>query len=333
MSWFYEALVRAEKERPKSGNGTRARTPSRDGESFLAPIESLPSIAAGSSPSKPEVPSSGSLSTIENLSTPALPRPDIHSEAGKSPNGFRRLVLPFREESRLVFQTDPHGVPAEQFRLLRRTLRHAFAAGGVLMITSPGEGDGKTLTSLNLSACLGSLGDATLLVEADVRRPTVRNIWGGAIKPPGIEDAWAGKVEPRQAIHLIEELSLHVALVAKIPENPSRLVNASGVKQFLVWARENFRWVVLDAPPVLPAADVAELLPLVDAALLVIRAQSTPRELTRRAFEMLGTHLHGVIFNAATVDSNPYYGYLGPHQGADTKKASPVRTATGSKGK
>ena len=279
MSWFYEALLRAEKERPKS-------------------IESLPSIAAEGSQSKPEVPSSESFS-------------GIHGEAGKSPNGFRHLTLPRSEACRLVFQTDPHGVPAEQFRLLRQTLRQEFPAGAVLMITSPGAGDGKTLTSLNLSACLASSCDATLLVEADVRRPTARNIWGGAIEPPGIEDAWAGKVEPRKTIHLIDELSLHTALVARIPDNPSQLINGSGVKQFLAWARENFRWVVIDAPPVLPAADVAELLPLADGALLVIRAQRTPRELSRRAFEMLGARLHGVIFNAATVDSNPYYGYLG----------------------
>jgi hypothetical protein len=52
------------------------------------------------------------------------------------------------------------------------------------------------------------------------------------------------------------------------------------------------------------------LLPFVDAVLLVVRAQSTPRELSKRAFEMLGKRLHGVIFNEATIDSNPYYGYL-----------------------
>jgi Mrp family chromosome partitioning ATPase len=325
MSWFYEALLRAEKERPKSGNGTRARMPGQDGESFLAPIESLPSIAAGGFPSKPEIPSSEPLPTVENPATPrpVLSRPDIRGEAGSSSNGFRHLTLPLSEESRLVFQTDPGGMPAEQFRLLRRTLRQGFAAGAVLMITSPGAGDGKTLTCLNLSACLASSGDTTLLVEADIRRPTLRNICGDAIESPGIEDAWAGKAEPRQAIHLIEELSLHMALVAKVPDNPSRLINGPGVRQFIAWARENFHWVVMDCPPALPTADVAGLLPLADAALLVIRAQSTPRELSRRAFELLGTRLHGVIFNAATVDSNPYYGYLGPHyQGVGTKKAS-----------
>jgi Mrp family chromosome partitioning ATPase len=78
----------------------------------------------------------------------------------------------------------------------------------------------------------------------------------------------------------------------------------------LTWARENFLWVVLDAPPVLPAADVSELLPFADAALLVIRARNTPRDLSKRAIELLGKHLRGVIFNEVTVDSDPDYRYL-----------------------
>jgi Mrp family chromosome partitioning ATPase len=84
---------------------------------------------------------------------------------------------------------------------------------------------------------------------------------------------------------------------------------------------------VIDAPPVFPAADVAELLPLADGALLVIRAQSTPRELTKRALEMLGTRLHAVIFNAAPVDS-----YLDRHyQKTGTKRASSSQATARSK--
>jgi protein-tyrosine kinase len=339
MSWFYEALQRAEKERPKSKKGTNISAPGQEGESFLAPIESLQSVAAKGSAPMPAMPSSATLSTVEDI--PAHSPESLNrivrsktlplSEGGKSPNGFRHLTLPLREESRLVFQTDPHGVPAEQFRLLRRTLKEEFAAGGVLVITSPGKGDGKTLTSLNLCACLADSRETVLLVEADVRRPAARNILGNAIEPPGIEDAWAEKVEPRKTVHLIEELSLHAALVAKVPDDPSRLINGPGVKKFFAWARENFRWVVIDAPPLFPAADVAELLPLADAALLVIRAESTPRELSRRAFEVLGTRLHGVIFNAAAVDSSFYYSYSdASRQGASIKKAG---LKTGNNGK
>ena len=330
MSWFYEALQRAEKERHRSGNGIRTKTPGRDRESFLAPIQSLPSVAVETTEPKPDGPSE-TLVPVENPPPhPILSGRDIHGEAAKPSNGFRHLTFPASEESRLVFQIDPHGLAAEQFRLLRRTLKQEFPSGAVLLITSPGEGDGKTLTSLNLSACLASSSEAALLVEADFRRPTLEKIWGGAIQPPGIEDAWTGKTEPHKTVHVIDKLSLHAAVVTRIPENPSHLVNAPGARQFIQWARENFHWVVIDSPPVLPAADVSELLPLADAALLVVRAQSTPKELSRRAFEMLGTRLHGVIFNAATVDSNPYYGYLGPrHQGGEAKKANPVQVATG----
>ena len=170
------------------------------------------------------------------------------------------------------------------------------------MITSPGVGDGKTLTSLNLSACLAESGDPTLLVEVDVRRPNVGRVLGCHTEAPGIEDAFAGRVEPGEVVNFIGELSFHAAIVHKISNDPSGLVNGRGVKQFLTWAREHFRWVVLDAAPVLPAENLAELLPLAGAVLLVIRAQRTPRKLSRRAFEVLGNRLHGVIFNDATID-------------------------------
>jgi Mrp family chromosome partitioning ATPase len=303
MSLLYKALLRAQQERPKSAEVSIS---GQDENSFLVAIESLYSSSAKSSKSKPEAPSLAPLSaTSKTFESP---------EGVRLLNGFRRLILPHQEESRLVFRADPHGLAAEQFRLLRRTLRQEFDTGAVLMITSPGVGDGKTLTSLNLSTCLAESGDPTLLVEGDVRRPTAGRVLGCAMEAPGIEDAFAGRVEPGQAVNFIGELSLHAAIVTKIPNDPSHLINGAGVKRFLAWAREHFRWVVLDAAPVLPAADVAELLPFAAAVLLVIRAQSTPRELSRRAFEVLGKRLHGVIFNEATIDSkeNDVYVPLDP---------------------
>jgi len=147
-------------------------------------------------------------------------------------------------------------------------------------------------------------------VETDIRRPAAHKSLGWKVEPPGIEDALAGRVNPAQAIHFVEDLSLYAAMVAKPPDDPSHLLSGVGMKQFVTWAREHFRWIVFDSAPIVPVADVTELLPLADAVLLVIRAQTTPRELTKRAFEMLGKHLHGVIFNEATIDSHPYLGYL-----------------------
>jgi capsular exopolysaccharide synthesis family protein len=225
-------------------------------------------------------------------------------------NGFRHYCPIIREESRLVFHTDPSGLTAEQFRMLRRTIKEDASTGAVLMVTSPGMGDGKTFTSLNLCTCLADSGDPTLLIEMDLRRPTVRTVLGWTSQSPGLEEALAGRVQPKDVVDLVEKLSFHTATVAKVPHDPSHLVHGITTKRFLGWARENFRWVVLDAPPVLPAADVSELQPSTDGVLLVIRAQSTPRELSRRAIEAIGKHLYGVIFNEVTVDFSPYYGQI-----------------------
>jgi capsular exopolysaccharide synthesis family protein len=250
--------------------------------------------------------SQAALSTTE-WSSPKTLEPSRDFE---STNGYRHLTLSANEDSRLVFQTEPNGLAAEQFRLLRRTLAREFESGAVLLITSPAMGDGKTLTSVNLASCLAESGQPTLLVEADIRRPTIRRVLGANVEPPGVEDVLARNVEPRRAVHGIKELNLYAAMVTKIPYNPAQLIGGPGVKQLLAWARENFLWIVLDAPPTLPAADVSELLPFADAALLVVRAQSTPRELAKQSVEILGKQLRGVIFNEVTVDSNPHYRYL-----------------------
>ena len=245
----------------------------------------------------------------------STPLVGMHSSAQSvSGNRFRRLQLSCGQDSRLVFQTDPHGFAAEQFRFLRRNLEQKFPKGAVLLITSPAPRDGKTMTAINLCACLAESGRETLLMEGDIRQPSVHRVLGTSLSAPGIEDAMAGAMDPENAVSFVEKLSLHVAMVATPPDDPSRIINGSGTKRFLAWAREHFRWVVIDSPPVLPAADVAQLVALADAVLLVVRAQSTPRDLTKRAFEMLGDHLYGVVMNEATIETNHYYRYIADYR-------------------
>ena len=280
-----------------------------EGKAFLDELDSLYSTATKSPRSEPEalkyVPLAG-IVDIPECSTKLSPK-IIISHTPESPegitivHGFRRLSLPHQDESRLVFRTNLHGSAAEHFRLLRRTLCEKFDKGALLIITSPGVADGKTLTALNLSACLAESGEPTLLVESNFRRPTIGNVLGCAIEAPGIEDAFAGRVGPNQVVNFIGELSLHVAVVTRTSDDSSPSIKRVGSGRFLAWAREHFRWVVLDAGPVLPDADVAESLPFESAVLLVIRARHTSVELSRRAFEVLGKRLHGVIFNEATI--------------------------------
>jgi len=313
MSWFYEALQRAERRIPQSGRVNALD--GSDGQSFLAEMEMLSSLSVKIPAQNSEAKMHAGVATEEApTATEVLvqsARRAVTSPAEQgSGNGFRHLKLEIKENSRLVFQTDAHGMAAEQFRLLRRKLTQEFSNGGVLMVTSPTTGDGKTLTSINLCSCLAEMGEPTLLVEADLRRPTIGKVLSCPAEASRIEEVLGGSIDPSQAIYLIEQLRFHVATVGTVPRDPSKLINGRGFNQFLTWARAHFRWIVLDASPVLPAADVSDLMPLVDSILLVIRAESTPRELSKRTFEILGKQIDGVILNEATVDSNGYYRYL-----------------------
>jgi Mrp family chromosome partitioning ATPase len=307
MSWFYEALTRAEGH-PSQPEHLSIATEEKDGDSFLNEIEELSAASVGKP--RPEAPARSLPGEIEV--SQVLPLEPVSS------NGFRHLSAVFREESRLVFHSDPRGMAAEQFRLLRRSLVQPFQKGGVLMVTSPGAGDGKTLTAMNLCASLADAGESTLLVELDLRRPSAQRVLGCKVSRPGVEDALRGSEKPEKAACYIEELGFHAALVSEIPADPSRLLGSNALRDFLAWGRTRFRWVVLDTAPVFPNADVAELLPAADAVLLVIRVQVTPRELLRRACDVLGKRLHGVILNEATISSTPYYRYLSDyyHPGA-----------------
>jgi Mrp family chromosome partitioning ATPase len=308
MSWFYEALTRAEAKSPRPDKST-VGTLEKDGDSFLNQIESFSGA--------------GSPSTSVHLEAePGAAMQQMIPPAESSPSfkGFRRLNVVLREEARLVFYSEPMSMAAEQFRFLRRSLVQAYPKGGTLLITSPGAGDGKTLTAINLCAALADGGDPTLLVELDLRRPSAHRVFGCKGEDYGIEDALMGKVTPEKTVHYLDPLRFFAAIVSRIPKEPSRLLTGPGIHNLLAWARPRFRWVLFDTAPVMPNADVTELLPAVDAALLIVRAQCTPKELSRRAVDVLGKRLQGVILNEATIHSAPYYRYLDGYYQAGASK-------------
>ncbi|HXU13652.1 MAG TPA: CpsD/CapB family tyrosine-protein kinase [Terriglobales bacterium] len=312
MSRIYEALRQKEHEpsnRPTPDQGAELADAAEPAsvKSELKLVEEM--LRAVESEPDGEQPLSDSFATFE------VPPNKPASKPVLAPNGFPSLQLPAKKDSPLVFHNDACSLAAEQFRFLSRVLQQKFPAGGAVMMTSPAPKDGKTFTTVNLASCLADAGHAVLVLEADIRQPMVHNMLGGGTNTAaGVEEVLAGAVEPSESVNFVEELSLHVAMVARPPADPARLISGSGPKRFLAWARKHFAWVVIDAPPVLPVSDVTQLVPLADAVLLVVRARKTPRQLVTRSFELLGEHLSGVVLNEATVDSNPYYRYIAEYR-------------------
>ena len=150
MSWFYEALKQAEKAKQAGADVTIAPTLVDEGLSLLDTLEATSPIAEKRDPEPVVVPI-----VAARVETPAAPRstvlpnPKEQAVSRAWNNGFRHLAPDIKEEARLVLRSNPHSMAAEQFRFLRQKLNQEFKEGGVLLVTSAGKGDGKTLTSIN----------------------------------------------------------------------------------------------------------------------------------------------------------------------------------------
>jgi len=212
-------------------------------------------------------------------------------------------------ESPLVFASDPGGFAAEQYRVIRRKLLGKYPDGASILVTSPGSGDGKTLTATNLAWCLAEAGMPTLLVEMDLRNPSIDRLLHNVLERPGIESLLQTGGDPRSVLRQINRMQFYVATARTPVENPADLLTGPHLKEFAAWAKENHKWVLWDSPPMLTLADAAEISPLTDCALLVVRARVTPKVLVEKSIELLGSHLQQVIMNEGTecADSSHRY--------------------------
>ncbi len=213
--------------------------------------------------------------------------------------------------SHLVFSTEPDGLAAEQYRILRRRLTNAHPEGGAMLITSPSPGEGKTLTAANLAWCMAEAGHKTVLVDLDFRAPGLSETFGLAVNQDGVEDVLAGKRSVHEALRRVTDRPLYMLPVRRRRKSVGGLLSSAAVTRLLVELRANFPWILLDFAPAIPMADVGEVLPHVDGALLVVRAGRTDRAMIGPALDILGSTLWGVVVNDMAISGSAYYGNYG----------------------
>ncbi len=326
MSWFYDALKEAAKKGQLSGTVPPPTASPDEGRLLLDALQAVSPIAGNLPQAAPSITAGVTRTEVtEPDREPSSASRKKQSASHNWNNGFRHITPTLRDEARLVLRFDPQSLAAEQFRFLRQRLNQEFKDGGVLMVTSAGKSDGKTLTSINLCSAFSDWGQSTLLVELDIHRPSIAKILNCDVEGAGVESAFCGKASPEEVVHALDDLRFYAALVTKAALGPATRLSSGKVNTFLAWARQRFRWIVLDAPPAVLVADVAEVLSVTDAALLVVRAQNTPRALLKPALQTLGSHLCGVVFNDASNHSAPHYRYLDTYYGSpktDRRSAS-----------
>ncbi len=205
---------------------------------------------------------------------------------------------------------DENMMPAsrEQYRRLAAALHHAQSATGVkvVMIASAVASEGKSLTAANLALTLSeSYRRNVLLIDADLRRPSLHTIFKvrGA---PGLNEGLTAPDEPKLPLH---DVSPRLTILpAGMPNSdPMAGLTSRRMQSLIDEAREAFAWVIIDTPPVGLLTDANLLASMVDGAVLVVKAGSTPYELVKRAVDTIGpAKLLGVVLNRADTGLGRY---------------------------
>jgi len=212
-----------------------------------------------------------------------------------------KVVTGARLDSRLVAASS-NGPAAEQYRALRTRILHSdsVSAVRVLLVTSPGRTEGKTLTAGNLALTMAQEYQRQIcLVEADLRHPCLQRLFG-LPDGPGLVDVLAGSATIDGALLAIDEHYITVLPAGKVPAHPAELLGTTAMRRVIETLRARFDRVVVDAPAAGPLADVRILTPLVDSVLLVVRSALTSKPSIHDAVSALDrAKLLGFLLNDA----------------------------------
>ena len=294
MSRIDEALKRASQSPVVGRISTKGTDPSqRVADEFTLsdyPLEGRNSVPVESSSVQPEAP---------------IPSPQIRSSAS-------RLLPSNGQASKLVIGSANNALFVEQYRRLAATLHDAQMEKGLktVMVTSAVPREGKTLTVINLALTLSeSYGRRVLLIDADLRRPSIHEVLG-IPNDKGLSDLLRSDRPDLDIISVSPRLS--VLPSGRISENPLAGLSSARMRAFLDDVATKFDWVLLDAPPVGLLPDAQLLGRIAQAAVLVIRAGSTPYPIVDRAISelgrdcIIGTVLNGV--DESSMATTEYYG-------------------------
>ena len=234
--------------------------------------------------------------------------------------------------SRLVFHGETDGPGADRFRFLRMRLREYWALGKLrtLLITSPQPGDGKSTIALNLATALAEGGKRTvLLIEADQHRPALARALG--IEPgPGLAECLADHLDPLQMVRRIEPLQWYLLRAGQAQQNRTELLESDALPAVMRTLRRLFDWILIDTPPVIPLADTLVLSRHADASLLVVRADTTPREAVEESLTLLGPkHVLGIVLNGAESLNRVYSKYYRHYRPTTAAATTAHKSETG----
>jgi succinoglycan biosynthesis transport protein ExoP len=205
----------------------------------------------------------------------------------------------------------PH---AEAYRVLRTNILFAGRkdeSQTTFSVVSGGAGEGKTTTMFNLAVVFAQMGDRVLIVDSDLRRPSMHR-YMNVSNNIGLTNYLLGQVTIDEVIQTTDIPSLNFIPSGKLPSSSMGILSSAKMKEFVAEMKSRYDYVFLDAPPIMGVSDASVLASMVDMCVLVVQYRKYPQMMTQRAKEMVtkvGGNLVGVVLNNINISQDSYYYY------------------------
>lgn len=291
MSKFFEALEQAEQERLRE---ERAAQDQNGGARTAAPSAAPIAKSIEEKVAKPQ--------PVREQFSP--PRRTLHGQT-------QARVL----EDHVVSLLSPATPEAEQYKTLCCAVEAAHGSGNlkVVGVTSPGAGEGKTLTSINMAATLAQTPEnRVLLIDADLREPMVASHFGlDDFDGPGfieaIQDQALSLKDVERAFPIY---NLTIVTAGQALESPYEALKSRRAEALIAEARGRYDYIVVDTPPVIPVPDCRVITRWVEGFLVIVAAHQTPKKLLEETLNALEPNkVLGLVFNRDDLPLANYYGY------------------------
>jgi capsular exopolysaccharide synthesis family protein len=213
----------------------------------------------------------------------------------------------------LITKFNPRSPISEQYRTIRTNIQFSSIDDEIrsIMVTSSGPGEGKSTTAANLAVVFAQQGKRVLLVDGDLRKPTVHYTFG-LPNSFGLTNVLTRQVPLEEAVKPSSEELLSVLTSGPIPPNPAELLGSRGMKEFMEAAQAQFDLIIFDTPPVLAVTDAQVLSNQCDGTIFVISSGKTETDSAQKAKELLEAakaKILGVIINNKKMNKHDHYYY------------------------
>ncbi len=234
---------------------------------------------------------------------------------GDGPVDFPSLEVSVLPTSRLVFLTEPDSLAAEKFRFLGVRLRQLQQSRPLkkVLVTSTIPEEGKSTVSANLAGVLARRKQSVLLIEGDLRRPTLAQQFGLG-RLAGLGEWLQSGRQTVSNVYRLEGPDFWFMPAGNPPENPLELLQSGRLSYLMGQLSNLFDWIIVDSPPLLPLADTTVWSRVTDGTLLVAREGKSEKKQLQRGLEVLKkSDLLGVVLNGCVhPDHKSYYQRYSP---------------------